>query len=234
MAKMTRWTLRYGVAVLAVATTIAFLSLPEIVGKGLGSIVFLAVLIAAWYGGVGPGLLATALIALIAAVLVVVGPEITASRVIPIVLFVGGGVLITFWVEALHASRRRVEVSERWLTAVLNSIGDAVIATDAQGRVTFLNPVARDLTGWQSDEAVGKSLTNVFQIVSEDARKPVENPVERVLREDTVVGLSNHTVLIDRNGTERPIDDSGADQGKGRSHVRGRPRLPRHHRAQAP
>ena len=210
MAKMTRWTRRYGVAVLAVATTIAFLSLPEIVGKGLGSIVFLAVLIAAWYGGVGPGLLATALIALIAAVLVVVGPEITASRVIPIVLFVGGGVLIAFSVEALHASRRRVEVSERWLTAVLNSIGDAVIATDAQGRVTFLNPVARDLTGWQSDEAVGKSLANVFQIVSEDARKPVENPVERVLREDTVVGLSNHTVLIDRNGTERPIDDSGA------------------------
>jgi PAS domain S-box-containing protein len=209
MAKMTRWPFRYGVAVLAVATTLAFLAMPEI-GKGLASIVFLAVLIAAWYGGLGPGLLATGLIGAIAVLLMLIERDRTPSRVVAIVLFVGGGVLITLLVEALHSSRRRVEISERWLTAVLNSIGDAVIATDDLGRVTFLNPVARALTGWESDEAVGKSLANVFQIVSEDNRQPVENPVARVLRENVVVGLSNHTILIAKNGTERPIDDSGA------------------------
>ncbi len=209
MAKMTRWTLRYGVAILAVATTIVFLSLPEI-GKGLASIVYLAVIIAAWYGGLGPGLFATGLIAAVAIVILVFGPDYAPARVVSIVLFVGGGVLITLLVEALHASRRRVETSERWLTAVLNSIGDAVIATDERGRVTFLNPVARSLTGWESNEAVGESLTDVFRVVTEDTHEPIENPVDRVLRDDVVVGLSNHTILIAKDGIERPIDDSGA------------------------
>ena len=85
-----------------------------------------------------------------------------------------------------------------------------MIATDAQGRVTFLNPVARTLTGWEPEEAAGKSLTNVFQTVSEDSRQPALDPVARVLREDIVVGLANHTILIAKDGTERPIDDSGA------------------------
>jgi PAS domain S-box-containing protein len=209
MAKLRRSTLRYGVAVLAVAMTIAFLAVPE-VGKGFASIVYLAVLIAAWYGGLGPGLLATGLIAVIAVILMVVGPDFTLSRAISIVLFVGGGVLITLLVEALHVSRRRVEVSEQWVTAVLNSIGDAVIATDSKGQVTFLNPVARKLTGWESEEAVGKSLKEIFRIVSEGAREPVEDPVARVIREDVAVGLANHTILIAKDGTERPIDDSGA------------------------
>jgi PAS domain S-box-containing protein len=209
MAKMTQWTLRYGVALVAVATALVLLSIPEI-GKGLVSVVFLAVLIAAWYGGLGPGLLATGLIAAVATVNLVFGPDYAPARVLSIVLFVGGGVLITLLVEALHASRRRVETSERWLTAVLNSIGDAVIATDAQGRVTFLNPVARNLTGWESNEAVGESLTDVFRIVTEDTHEPIENPVERVLRDDDVVGLANQTILIAKDGMERPIDDSGA------------------------
>ena len=209
MAKMTRWTMRYGVAVLAVAGAILLLSIPEI-GKGLASIVYLAVLVAAWYGGLGPGLLATALITAVAIRIMVFGPDFAPSRVVSIVLFVGGGVLITLLVEALDASRRRVETSEQWLAAVLTSIGDAVIATDAHGRTTFLNPVAEKLTGWQSSEAVGRSLTDVFRIVAEDTREPIENPVARVLRDNIVVGLANHTILIARNGTERPIDDSGA------------------------
>ncbi len=209
MAKMTRWTTRYGVAVLAVAAAITFLSIPEI-NKGLASIVYLAVLVAAWYGGQGPGLLATALITAVAIRIMVFGPDFAPSRVVSIILFVGGGVLITLLVEALDASRRRVETSEQWLTAVLTSIGDAVIATDAHGRTTFLNPVAETLTGWQSSEAVGKSLTEVFRIVEEGTRESVADPVARVLRENIIVGLANHTVLIAKDGTERPIDDSGA------------------------
>jgi PAS domain S-box-containing protein len=214
MAKMTRWTFRYGVSVVAVATAVAFLMIPEI-GKGLVSLLYLAVLVGAWYGGLGPGLLATTLTAVIVGLAVAVDPDLAPWRVVASVLFVAGAVLITLLVEALHAARRRVEASQQWLMAVLTSIGDAVIATDAQGRASFLNPVAQALTGWGSEEAVGKSLTEIFRIVSEDTHEPVEDPVTRVLREKTVVGLANHTVLIARDGTERPIEDSGAPiQGK--------------------
>jgi PAS domain S-box-containing protein len=125
-------------------------------------------------------------------------------------LFVAGGAMIIGLVEALHAARRRAEANERWLSAVLSSIGDAVIATDGQGRVCFANQVARTLTGWGDEGATGKPLEDVFAIVSEDDHRPVENPVTRVLREGVVVGLANHTLLIHRDGTERPIHDSAA------------------------
>ncbi|HUR58176.1 MAG TPA: PAS domain S-box protein [Opitutaceae bacterium] len=92
----------------------------------------------------------------------------------------------------------------------LASIGDAVIATDKIGQVTFLNPVAEELTGWRSDEAVGQPLEAVFRIVNETTRATVETPVAKVLREGGIVGLANHTVLITRDGVERPIDDSAA------------------------
>ncbi len=101
------------------------------------------------------------------------------------------------------------EQSVRW-HITLASIGDAVIATDSQGRVTFLNPVATALTGWAEAEALGQEITAVFPIVNEHTRQVVENPITRVLREGTVVGLANHTILLARDGVEHPIDDSGA------------------------
>jgi len=210
MTKITHWSLRFGVAVLAVIAAIAAMAIP-VIGKGLGTTLFLAVLVSTWYGGLGPGLLATALILLVALLdLLFVQPTIDASRVVGVVLFVCCAVLITLLVGALHAARRRAEASQQWLRAVLSSIGDAVIATDDRGRVTFLNAVAEILTGWKSQKAVGTSLTDVFRIVNEDTHLPVENPVDRVVRENVVVGLANRTVLIAEDGTERPIDDSGA------------------------
>ncbi|HOV38824.1 MAG TPA: LytS/YhcK type 5TM receptor domain-containing protein [Spirochaetales bacterium] len=92
----------------------------------------------------------------------------------------------------------------------LESIGDAVITTDTECKVEFLNPVAEQLTGWPQEQARGKPLTTVFRIVNEETRRPVENPVSRVLQEGIVVGLANHTVLISRDGREYPIADSGA------------------------
>jgi PAS domain S-box-containing protein len=110
--------------------------------------------------------------------------------------------------------RRRAEeqaVEQReWLRVTLASIGDAVLATDAEGRVTFLNPVAEKLTGWTQAEAVTRPLAEVFRIVNEETREPTESPVDRVLREGKVAGLANHTVLIARDGTETPIDDCAA------------------------
>ncbi len=100
--------------------------------------------------------------------------------------------------------------SEGNLRVTLRSIGDAVIATDGEGRVTLMNPVAQALTGWPEDEARGRPLDEVFRIVNEETRASVESPVRRVLSEGTIVGLANHTLLIDRHGVERPIADSGA------------------------
>ena len=115
---------------------------------------------------------------------------------------------------AIVLQRRRVEAQvheqREWLRVTLASIGDAVIATDTEGRVTFLNSVAQELTGWASEDAEGQGLETVFTILNEQTRRPVENPVDRVLREGVVVGLGNHTILVARDGVERPIDDSAA------------------------
>lgn len=116
--------------------------------------------------------------------------------------------------ESILQARRRAEEELRkqseWLRVTLASIGDAVISTDAEGRVTFMNGVAESLTGWPQAEALNRPLSEVFHIINEETRQSVDNPVEKVLREGKVVGLANHTVLIAKDGTERPIDDSAA------------------------
>ncbi len=109
--------------------------------------------------------------------------------------------------------KRRVEdayAREQWLNTTIRSIGDAVIACDTAGKVEFMNRVAEDLTGWSETEAKGKSLHQIFQIFNENTRATVENPVDKVRRLGTVVGLANHTFLVARDGTEVCIDDSGA------------------------
>ena len=105
---------------------------------------------------------------------------------------------------------REVEQQREQLRVTLTSIGDAVITTDAEGRVNLLNPVAERLTGWNSSEAEGMPLENVFSIINELTRERVEHPVAKVISRGVIVGLANHTVLIARDGTEHPIDDSAA------------------------
>lgn len=100
--------------------------------------------------------------------------------------------------------------TEAELKATLYSIGDGVISVDMDGRVVMINPVAERLTGWSETEARSKPLTEVFNIVNEETRAKVENPVRRILRDGTVIGLANHTILISRDGTERAISDCGA------------------------
>jgi PAS domain S-box-containing protein len=111
---------------------------------------------------------------------------------------------------ARERAERALRESEERLRVTLASIGDAVIVCDANGHVTYLNPVAEELTRWTQADATGAPLNEVFRIVHEQTRNTVENPCTRVLREGGVVGLANHTVLIARDGTERAIDDSGA------------------------
>jgi PAS domain S-box-containing protein len=108
-----------------------------------------------------------------------------------------------------HAEQLSIENAER-LRTTLASIGDGVITTDIDGRITNMNAVAESMTGWTPGEASGVPLAQVFNIVNETTRQPVENPVQRALREGTVVGLANHTTLIAKDGTAWPIDDSAA------------------------
>ena len=120
----------------------------------------------------------------------------------------------TLVLAAVVAERQKADAvaqeQREWLAVTLSSIGDGVITTDIQGRVTFMNPVAAAVTGWPEAEALGKDITEVFQVINEYTRQVVENPIARVLHEGTVVGLANHQLLIARDGVERPIDDSSA------------------------
>ncbi len=113
-------------------------------------------------------------------------------------------------INRLRQAEAALRASEQRLSITLRSIGDAVIATDAQELVTLMNPIAEDLTGWNEAEAVGQPLEDVFHIINEQTGERVESPVVKVLREGVIVGLANHTALIAKDGTKRPIADSGA------------------------
>ncbi len=220
----------YLVSLAAVAVAVAVrLPLDPVLGDRIPFVtLFLAVAVAAWYGGRGPALLALVAGGVGVAFFVmeprhtfaVAGVEYRAGFLLYAV--VGLGSIALF--EALHTARRKAEAEvaarktaervlaerEAFLRVTLASIGDAVLTTDAEGRVTLLNAAARQLTGWTQADAAGQPLDSVFRIVNETTRQPVENPALRALREGTVVGLANHTVLISKDGTERPIDDSAA------------------------
>jgi PAS domain S-box-containing protein len=109
-----------------------------------------------------------------------------------------------------HSMERKLKESERWLATTLRSIGDAVIATDERGLIVLMNSVAEALTGWEQEDAWGKDLTEVFNIIDEKTRILAESPATRVIREGVVIGLANHSILIARDGREIPIDDSAA------------------------
>jgi len=111
---------------------------------------------------------------------------------------------------ARDRAEEELRKQSEWLQVTLSSIGDGVISTDTEGLITFMNGVAERLTGWPLADALGQPLTEVFHIVNERTRQLVENPALRALKEGAIVGLANHTILISRDGTQRPIDDSAA------------------------
>ncbi|HEU5104162.1 MAG TPA: PAS domain S-box protein [Roseiflexaceae bacterium] len=207
---VARYAVALLVSALALLLTWLFRSFME---RNLFLWFFAAIVIGSWYGGLGPGLLVT--------VIATVG--IGFFFLAPVAMFQIGGedllrlgvfALVALLISSLTEARRRSALSAQarreQLRVTLSSIGDAMIATDVHGRVTMMNAVAEALTGWSSAEAQGQAITSVFRIVNEDGRQPVESPVERALREGAVVGLANHTLLIAKDGSEHPIDDSGA------------------------
>jgi PAS domain S-box-containing protein len=180
-----------------------------------------AVAFAVWIGGLGPAILTT-ILGYLAADYLFIEPRHGIELASPTHLLGLFGYLLScgiiiFFGEALRQAQRTAQARAReagrqreQLSVTLASIGDAVIATDREGRVTFLNHVAAELTGWKQDEAMGEPLAAVFRIVNEHTGQPVENPAERALATGRIVGLANHTVLIAKDGAERPIDDSAA------------------------
>ncbi|HMK54491.1 MAG TPA: methanogen output domain 1-containing protein [Methanobacteriaceae archaeon] len=109
-----------------------------------------------------------------------------------------------------HKMESKLKESEKWLSTTLESIGDAVIATDKQGNIKFMNPVAGQVTGWNHDEAIGKPLKEVFKIVKEDTGVEIENPVADVVENDAIIDIRDQVLLITREGDKVPIDDSSA------------------------
>ena len=222
---------RYGAAVLVVVLGwLAREALTPAVGPIALPFIFFfpAVAIAAWFGRVGPGLLAIAL-SILAANWFFIEPVRAFSfssnyDLVALSAFLVAALLIVAAIHAMHRARAQLaeEIAERiraevevteardLLATTVSSIGDAVIATDDQGRVTLLNAEAERLTGWNSSEAKGQLLLKVFRIINEQTRQVAENPVETVVRTGTVAGLANHTLLISRKGAETPIDDSAA------------------------
>ncbi len=112
--------------------------------------------------------------------------------------------------KQLQQTNLTLQISEERLAVTLNSIGDAVITTDAQARVTLLNPLAEQLTGWTKAEAIGRPVDEVFHIINQQTRQPTPIPVSETLAHGTIQGLANHTILIARNGQECAIADSCA------------------------
>jgi PAS domain S-box-containing protein len=184
---------------------------------------YLAVFVAVWFGGRGPALFSIALSAAVADIFFLpaglFAPDL--SGLLPNVFFITISLLAVALIERSRRAEAAARQSRESLETTLKSIGDAVISTDDAGRVAFMNAMAERLTGWPLADARGRKLAEVFHIVNEETRAEVESPVAKVLREGKVVGLANHTVLIARDGSETPIDDSGAPILDARGQVKG-------------
>ena len=204
---------------LAVAVTAVAVGVRWVIDPWLGEYyalvtLFAAVAVALWLGGYGPAVFAAILGYLACDYLFIrprgsIGPYSTID-VVGLLAFVASCLILIAFGEGLRRARHRAREREELFRVTFASIGDAVITTDTKGRIERLNAVAESLTGWTQAESVGRPLEEVFRIKNEETGEKIENPVERVLRERLVVGLANHTVLIAKDGSARPIDDSAA------------------------
>ena len=214
----------YSLSILAVAAAVGLRLLldPWMGQTGIPYITFNAALaVVAFLWGRGPGISAT-ILGGFACVYFIIPPrhEIHLGNshvIVPLALFLGTGLLVSILAGRLRATRELARQQSEAATAAadtlqvtLNSIGDAVLATDTAGRVTFLNPAAASLTGWSAQEAAGEPIGRVFKLINEHTRQAGEDLVSRVLAEKRLVAMANHTALVARDGRETPIEDSAA------------------------
>ena len=205
--------------VLAVAALLAAVLLRYALEPWMGGALplvtlFGAVAAAVWVGGYGPAILVT-ILGYGACDYLFIEPRFSfhvgdPGNLIGLLPYLVTCALIIVVGEAARRAEQRANEQRELLRITLHSIGDAVITTDVQGRITYMNAVAESLTGWAKPDGVGQPLDAVFRIVNEKTRQPVESPAARALRDGVVVGLANHTLLIRKDGRACPIDDSAA------------------------
>lgn len=204
---------------LAIGAAVAAVSIRWLLDPWLGdrlvfTMTFGAVAFAVWYGGYRPAIVAV-LTSLLACDYFFIQPRGTfnilgAPNFLDATLYLLTSGIIIALGEKLRRAQNRAEESGELVRVTFASIGDAVITTDTAGKVTSLNAVAETLTGWTHADALGHPLSEVFHIINEQTRETVENPASKVLSFGRIVGLANHTVLVAKDGTERPIDDSAS------------------------
>jgi PAS domain S-box-containing protein len=202
-----------GFVALAAAVLLRWL-LDPLMGDALPLVtLFGAVAAAVWLGGYRVAI-PVALLGYLACLYLFIPPrwsiDVTRADVVGLIAYLFTCALIIFFGEAARVAQSRAGQRQEVLRVTLRSIGDAVITTDNQGYITYINGVGESLTGWSQENALGQQLDRVFHIINETTRLPVENPATKALRQGVVVGLANHTLLIKRDGTECPIDDSAA------------------------
>jgi len=220
---LTNYVLSF--AALAAAVLLRVL-LDQWIGNALPLVtLFGAVAAAVWLGGYRPALI-VAIFGYIACAYLFIEPRghlglSDPANQIGMLAYLFTCSLIIGFGEALRHAQMQASLQRKTLRVTLHSIGDAVITTDVDGHITYMNTVAEVLTGWALRDGEGQPLESVFRIVNEDTRQPVESPATRALREGVVVGLANHTVLIRKTGGECPIDDSAAPIRDEGGHVSG-------------
>jgi PAS domain S-box-containing protein len=213
---MRRPVLAYaiGIAALTVAVALRWAIDPWLAGALPLVTLFGAVAAAQWVGGYRPAVLVTVL-GYMACDYLFMDPRghLTMDdlpSVVGLVAYLATCALIIAFGEAMRIARTQAAARRELLRVTLGSIGDAVITTDVQGRITYLNPIAEDLTGWTRNEAMNQPHEVVFRIVNEHSGEAVESPVARALGAGVAVELANHTALVRKDGSERPIEDSAA------------------------
>ncbi|MDE3088487.1 MAG: PAS domain S-box protein [Chloroflexota bacterium] len=205
---------RYGVAIVSSLIAIAITQLTVLQTGSPFLLAVAAILISTWYGGLGPGLVATA-ITLLANIYFILGPTFplriaTVDEVVRLGVFAFIGLLVNWLTVLRERTEERLREQRGLLSVTLSSIGDAVVTTDEQGLVSFMNPVAQSLTGWKLEDVAGKPVTDVIHVVDEKNGNPIENPASRVLREGAIVELENHSALIAADGKRVPVGNSAA------------------------
>ena len=213
---MRRPLLAYAVAISAlVAAVLLRWLLDPLIGNSLSLVtLFGAVAVAVWVGGYRPAVV-VGILGYLACNYLFIEPRGQlylgdVQNIVGLIAYIFTCLLIIGIGEAMRFAQARASERGELLRVTLGSIGDAVITTDTEGRVTYLNAVAESLTGWTRHDALGRPLDAVFRIINEASRQSLESPATRALHDGVIVGLANHTVLIGKDGVERPIDDSAA------------------------
>lgn len=207
----TRAILAYGTALLSVAVAILLSDWVVPDGHAAFPIFYGAVMVSGWYGGLGPGLLAAFLSALAGNFFFLspsFSPALGFNEVVHTTIFIVVALLITLLNEARRQAQNVLAGQRHQLHTAISSISDAVITTDNQGQVTFMNPVAETLTGWPAAEANEQRLEAVFRIINEQNGLAIKNPLLQVKRSGFATSLANRSLLVAKDGRQTPIDYS--------------------------